>query len=224
MQERFECTERFRHHVGRWWHEARRVERAASGTNPVLARAQLAWLQLAAARAMHELGMNLADKSHTHGQFGQPFQSVVHRAHIVDDLIHIARQMLTRHQRLSGKQILQRTLRALDLAREHRLLAHVHVNEEIGIGQGEHRAVEPPECAISAREQRHQLAGKINCRVRRQRARHKRAVASQLTDIVTSSRRRFIRCRHAFISLAYGKEISPYNSQPLTWAQEPRHM
>ena len=56
--------------------------------------------------------MKLAAESHAHGQLRQPLQSVIHRTHLVDDLIHITRLMLIGHQRLGGKQILQRTLRA----------------------------------------------------------------------------------------------------------------
>jgi hypothetical protein len=54
--------------------------------------------------------------------------------------------------RLGGQQILKRALRALDLAREHGLLADVHEDEQIGVRQREHRTVEVPEGAVGRRK------------------------------------------------------------------------
>ncbi len=45
------------------------------------------------------------------------------------------------------------TLRALDLGREHRLLAHVHGNEQVGIGKELGGSVETSDATIGLRQE-----------------------------------------------------------------------
>jgi hypothetical protein len=124
--------------------------------------------------------VDLAEKPHRHRQLGEPCQAVLHRAHVIHDLVDVSRAIRCQQLRLGGEQILQRALGALDLAREHRLLAHVHENKEVRVGQRLHGAVEPAQRTVGVGEQALQLAGNPDRRVRRQRRRQECAVAFRL--------------------------------------------
>jgi hypothetical protein len=54
---------------------------------------------------------------------------------------------------LEEQQVGERRLRALDLRGEHRLLAHVAVEEEVGVGEQRGDAVEAPKGEQGAFEQ-----------------------------------------------------------------------
>ena len=79
--------------------------------------------------------MDLADEAYRDWQTLQGCEAVVHRPHVVDDLVDVIRDFRAKNVGFGRQQVLQRALRALNLARKHRLFAHVHVNKEVGIGQ-----------------------------------------------------------------------------------------
>ncbi|GIX33058.1 MAG: hypothetical protein KatS3mg125_1014 [Lysobacterales bacterium] len=124
-------------------------------------------MQAVATDALHELRMDLADQAHRDGKIGQPCQAMVHGPHVVGYLLHVLGGVGVEKLRLGGEQVLQRALCALDLAGEHRLLAHVHVDEEIRIGQREHRAIEPAQRVVGGGEPLAQGAAEIERRVGR---------------------------------------------------------
>lgn len=131
--------------------------------------------------ALEQVGVDLADQPHRHRQSGQPTQAMVHRTHIVHHLVHIARQALGAEQLgLLRQHVLQRALGAINLAGQHRLLAHVHEHEQVGIGQRFHRAIRPPQGPIGLGEQHLQLATQLQRRIRQQVCRMEGAVARGL--------------------------------------------
>jgi hypothetical protein len=107
MEELLQLAERRGHHMVRGRHERRVVQPCAGGTDPVLAGSQFAGLQTTAAHAFHLLGVDFADQAHGHRQLGQAREPMVHRAHVVDDLVHIARQILVEQLRFGREQVLQ---------------------------------------------------------------------------------------------------------------------
>ena len=183
VQESLQVTQHAGHHVVRRRHEGRRGERASAGADPVLARAQLAGLEPAAAYAAHQFSVDLPNQPDRHRQLRQPRQAVVHRAHVVQDFVHVARQVGREQLGFGGQHILQGTLRSLDLAGEHRLHAHIHEDEEIR--KRENRAVEAPEGTVGIGEQPLQVAGQGKRRRGGQRCRDERAIARRLIDVTS---------------------------------------
>ena len=114
---------------------------------------------------------------------------MVHRPYVVDHLVYVGRQALVEELRLGCEQILQGALRALNLAGEHRLLAHIHEDEEVGVRQREHRAVEATQRPVGSGEQALQLAAQRQCGLWRERCRHERPVARGLGDVASRSAR-----------------------------------
>jgi len=76
-------------------------------------------------------------------------------------------------------------LRALDLAGEHGLLADVHEHEQVGIGQREHGAIQPPQGVVGLRQALAQRAGEVQGRIRRQRRGDEGPVAGGLLQVAT---------------------------------------
>jgi len=58
---------------------------------------------------------------------------VVHGGHIVDHLIDVFGSLGRIKLRLGGQEILQRALRAFDLAGKNGLLTNVHEDEKVGV-------------------------------------------------------------------------------------------
>ena len=85
------------------------------------------------------------------------------------------------------KQIAQRTLRALNLARKHRLPAHEHQDEQVRVGQNLDRAVEPSQFAISSRQEGQQRLVHRERRIRRQGLGQKGAIAASLHRVGTGA-------------------------------------
>ena len=102
--------------------------------------------------------MNLADEADGNRQVGLARQAVLHRAHVVDHFVHVARTAFAEDVGFGGEKILEGTLRPLDLAREYGLLANVHVDEQVRIGQGLYRAIQAAECTVGFREETLQIA------------------------------------------------------------------
>lgn len=133
--------------------------------------------------------MDLADQSHRDRQLGEARQSVIHRPHVIDDFIDIPRQLQLEELRLGGQQVLQRTLRALDLARQHRFLADIHEDEQIRVRQREYRAIEATECTVRGGQQPLEFASQCQRRVGWQRRSHERPVSRRLGDVPSRTRR-----------------------------------
>jgi len=89
---------------------------------------------------------------------------------------------------LGREEVLESTLRALDLTREHRLLANVHVNEQVGVRQGLHRTIQTAERAVGLGEQTLQITSELHGWVWRQGGRDERAIAFRLRQILARSR------------------------------------
>ncbi len=107
VQETLEGPEREWNLVGRWRHERRLRQRAAAGTDPVLAATQLAWGESRASHAFQERAVDLADEAHGHGQLRQARESVVHGADVVHHLAHVGRRLAGREDlRFRGEKIL----------------------------------------------------------------------------------------------------------------------
>jgi hypothetical protein len=87
VKKSLEVAQRLRHRVMRRRYETRRAQRTTGRADPVLTAPKFARLQAAAAHALHQLSMNLANQSHRDGQVDQPFQAVMHCPHIVDYFI-----------------------------------------------------------------------------------------------------------------------------------------
>lgn len=129
--------------------------------------------------------MDLADQSHRDRQLGEARQSVIHRPHVIDDFIDIPRQLQLEELRLGGQQVLQRTLRALDLARQHRFLADIHEDEEIWIRQSLDRSIEAAQGDVGRRQQPLQLTLEAKGWRRRQGRRNERLIIGRLPFIST---------------------------------------
>ena len=84
---------------------------------------------------------------------------MIHRPHVVDDFGYIPREVLFEQLRFGGEEVLERALRALDLAGEHGLLADVHEHEEIGVRESEYRSIETSQKPVGGGQQALQLAG-----------------------------------------------------------------
>ncbi len=91
------------------------------------------------------------------------------------------------------KEILQRALCPFDLAREHRLLANVHEDEKIGVGEGQHRPVQPAERVVGLRKQNLHRSAQVKRWIGRKRCWRKRPLTGRLLDVtacpVSSGRR-----------------------------------
>jgi hypothetical protein len=64
---------------------------------------------------------------------------------VVHNLVHILGRFGTEDLGLCCKEVLQRALGALDLARQHRLFADIHEYKQVWIGERLDRAIEPPQ-------------------------------------------------------------------------------
>ena len=200
VQEFFQIAQRARDFVRRRWYKAGGVERAARRSDPVLALAQFARLQAAAAHALHQLGMDFAHQPHRNGQFVKAFKSAFHGAHVVDDFFDIVRPVFVVDGGLGGQQVLQRALRAFDLAGQHRFLADIHENEQVRVWQGQHGAVEPAQRTVGLGKEGGELGTENKRRFRRQACGDEGAIASRLADVLTGAMGR-VGKRHAIASL-----------------------
>jgi hypothetical protein len=87
------------------------------------------------AHALEKLRVDLAYQTDRNREVLQPGEAVTERAHVVDDFVDVLRSRRVEELGFSGQEILKGALRAFDLAREHGLLANVHVDEQVGLGQ-----------------------------------------------------------------------------------------
>ena len=105
----------------------------------------------------------------------------MHGPDVVDDLLDIARPVRVEDLGLGGEQVLKRALRPLDLAGEHRLLAHAH--ERVGVRQRQYGTVEPAERSIGVRQPPRKVTAEVEGRIRGERRGHERAIPMRLRDV-----------------------------------------
>ncbi len=143
-RKRSSCAHAVGHRGVRRRHEDR-VARAAAA-DPVLRAPELPRILAAAAPAREQHVVDLADQAVGERKaLAQPSQPVLERGDVVRDLDHVVERHPGRLVELEEEQVGQRRLRALDLRREHRLLADVGIEEERLVRQERRDAVEPPE-------------------------------------------------------------------------------
>ena len=187
MEKDLQVAQRARHLLEGRRNEGRAARRGAGRADPVLRPAQLARLRTAAAHALHQPLVHFADQAHGRRQAGQPFEPVVHRRHVVDDFPRVADAARRRKARLGGEHVAERALRALDLAGEHGLLAHVHEHEEVGLGQGMDGAVQPAQRAVGRRQPGLYDPRHAHRRARRQRGGNEGPVAGGQEDVTAGA-------------------------------------
>ena len=117
--------------------------------------------------------MHLADEPERERQFLQPLQPVHHRVDVVRNLTDVVDRLAGLGLGLEPEKVREGRLRALDLGREHRLLAHVHVEEQLLARQKHRDAVKPAEGALGD-DQSIDEAEDVERRLRRQRRWHER--------------------------------------------------
>src|SRR5690606_11859911 len=113
--------------------ERRLVQSASRRADPILTPTQLTWSEVRPPDTLEKLLVDLADERHTHGQLTKPRQAVVHRMEELYDLVHVPRSIRCEYLRFRSEHVLQRTLRALDLARQDCLFPDVHEDEEVRV-------------------------------------------------------------------------------------------
>ena len=123
-----------------------------SRANPVLAGAKFTWSAIRATNPFQQLAVNFANQPQAQGKGLQTFQTVIHGTHVVDNFLDILREFPALGVDLKLEDILKGALCALDLGAQHRLLAHVHRNEEVGIRENGGDAVQSPQCPVCFRQ------------------------------------------------------------------------
>lgn len=180
VQELLQVVECTRHLGDRRRHKGSLRKGRVLRPDPVLALAELAGELVGPADAAHKLSVDLAYEPQREGEFGQPFQAVVHGADVVHDLFDIPGHLPLGRVQLEGEGILQRALDTLDLRAQHRLPAHVHGDEQVRIRQRPCHAVQPAHGLIRAREQPDHSEVHIDRRVRRKGRRNEGRVPGRL--------------------------------------------
>ena len=178
-----QVRERLRHFLRRRRDERSLAQRAAAGPNPVLRRPQFSGREPSAPGAVHQFAVNLPDEAQGNRDLGETLQSMVHCANIVDDFGHVGGRVRIVQSCLGGEEVLQRALCPLDLARKHGLLPHIHEDKQVGIGQGQHGAIEAAKRIVRFGKQVAQVPPEIQWRLRRQWGGSKGAVSRGLSHI-----------------------------------------
>jgi hypothetical protein len=190
MEESLEIVQRLAHRGDRRRHIGGLGQRYVSGSDPVLRGAELTRLLLRAATAGEQHAMDLPDQPQRERQLRQALQSVVHRPHIVDDVLHVTRQAASLWTDLECEDILQRALCSLDLGTEHRLTPDIHGDEEIWIRQHARDTVQTSERLVCLGEQRKHGGIDAERWVRRQGRGDEGPVAGRLFHIAARARSR----------------------------------
>ena len=124
-----------------------RVARTAT-SNPILRTPELAWVLGAAATAAKKPSVHLPDEPQRERQLVEPLQPEHHRIDVVGDLANVVDRLAGLRVGFEAEQVGERGLGAFDLRGEHRLLADVHVEEQVLPRQEHGDAVEPTERAF----------------------------------------------------------------------------
>ncbi|OQA17813.1 MAG: hypothetical protein BWY63_02251 [Chloroflexi bacterium ADurb.Bin360] len=152
--------------------------------------------------------MDFPNQAHGNGKCRQLLQPVVHGAHIVDHFSHIARPFRRQNLRFRRQQVLQRTLRPFDLAGKHRLFAHIHQHEQVGVGQCLDGTIQSPQRKIGLGQQFLEVAGQLHGRLRRQRRGDEGAIARRLHPVFPGAGahgRRWVICVHVILQRSHGR-------------------
>ena len=145
-----------------------------------------------------------------HQRSGQPTRgertnAVVEGGHVVDHFGDIPRSFRIMDVRLGPKQVAQRTLRTLDLARQDRFPTYEHEHEEIRVGQNLNGTVKPTEGLICMGQQRLQFSVDVKRRIGWQRFGKEGVEALRLTDVGAGAVRTLAYyCRHMFVCREQG--------------------
>ena len=103
---------------------------------------------MGATSLLEQLLMYLSDEAQRQWKRRQPAQPEVHGPYIVDDFIYVLGYLVGARTEIDRKQILERTLRSLDLGAENRLPVYVHGYEEIWVRHVLGNAVQPSDCEV----------------------------------------------------------------------------
>jgi hypothetical protein len=141
--------------------------------DPVLRRPELARVLGGTPTAGQQAGVHLANEPKRHRDIAQALEAVHHRIDVARHLADIVDRFALDGRVFEAKQVRQRRLRALDLRRQHGLLADVHVEEQLLIGQQHGGAREQAERSVG-RAQAGQESVEFDRWHRRQRLRDKR--------------------------------------------------
>ena len=146
----------------------------ARAGDPVLRGAEFAGLLFAAATFCEEHAMDFFDEAEGKRKtFGEALHAVLHRGDVVGHLGDVVQRGAAGGVVFEEQEFGEGGLRAFDLGREDGFLAHVGVEEELGVGEQSGDAGEPAEGDAGALG--HALEGAIPLerRRRRQRLGHK---------------------------------------------------
>ena len=130
-------------HGGVWRRDESGVA-GAGAADPVLRAAELAGVLAAAPSARKQDGVDLTNEAvRERKAFPQSGEPMFQSRDVVRDLDDVVERHARRLVELEEEQVRERRLRALDLRREHGLLADVGVEEERLVRQQRRDAVQP---------------------------------------------------------------------------------
>ncbi len=111
---------------------------------------------------------------------------MIHGSYVVHHLVDIAWQVRVKELGFDGQEVLERTLRSLDLTGQDGLFPHIHKNEKVRVRQRQHRSVQPSKCAIRLRQESLKLSAQLDRRLRGKGGRDEGAIARGLIDVASS--------------------------------------
>ena len=147
-QEPFQFGDAARHGFGRRRNESGILQRRIGGTDPHDIAAEFAGMKVGTSHTGQQPAMQSQHQGSGQPTRGKRTNAVVEGGHVVDHLGDIPRSFRIMDVGLGPKQVAQRTLRTLDLARQDRFPTHEHEHEEIRVGQNLNGAVKPTESLI----------------------------------------------------------------------------
>ena len=201
VQEQFEGAHAIEDEFRRWRNEGGGPR--AGAADPVLALPELARLFFAAPALRQKDLVDLADQPQGERKAAaQPIEAMVERRDVVRDFLNVVQRHAGRLVVFKQEQVGQRRLSALDLRREHRLLAHVGVDEQRQVRQYGSQAVEPAEGLVCLFEQTLE-AIQADRWIRRQRRRDERPYGLLTVgfDDVAAQPCLILCCGHKILSL-----------------------
>lgn len=116
----------------------------------------MSWKPGGVAAAAQQPWMHLPDEPQRQRQLIQSLEAEYHGVDVVRELADIVHGLASLGLRLESQKVGERGLRAFDLGAEHRLFAHIHVEEELLARQQNGNAVELSERALRRDQLRRQ--------------------------------------------------------------------
>ena len=120
--------------------------------DPVLRGPHLSGSEIRSPDALKQLPVDVPHETDGDRQGFQQEQSKLHCADVVDHLSGVDRSGRGKELPLDGEHVLQRALRSFYLTGKQRLLADVHVDKDVGVGQREVRAVQAAQGQVGLRQ------------------------------------------------------------------------